>query len=207
MGPQASEDVTRLLDAMASGDHAAAERLFPLIYDGLHALAVRAMQSQRAGHTLQATALVHEAYLKLVQPASPAWESRAHFLRVAARAMRSVLIDHARARRTDKRGGGWKRSPLDDGAVFTDSPSGDVLALDEALKRLAALDGRKAEIVELRYFGGLEVDEAARVLSVSGVTIKREWRLAKAWLRHELERGAAVGDVPGSPDRPRGGRR
>ncbi len=194
MGPKASEDVTRLLGAMAKGDRGAVDQLLPLVYGELRALAARAMNGQAAGHTLQATALVHEAYLRLMQPADAAWQDRAHFLRVAAKAMRCVLIDHARARGAGKRGGGRRGVPLDEGAALGAEPSADVLAIDEALGRLTVLDAAKAEIVELRFFGGLGVEEAARVVGVSPATVKREWRLARAWLHREL--GGGDGGAP-----------
>ncbi len=184
-----SEDVTRLLGAMAKGDRGAVDQLLPLVYGELRALAARAMNGQAAGHTLQATALVHEAYLRLMPPRDAAWQDRAHFLRVAAKAMRCVLIDHARARGAGKRGGGRRGVPLDEGAALGAESSTDVLAIDEALGRLAAFDAAKAEIVELRFFGGLGVEEAARVAGVSPATVKREWRLARAWLHRELGGG------------------
>ncbi len=189
VGSNPSEDVTRLLGAMAKGDRGAVDQLLPLVYGELRALAARAMNGQAAGHTLQATALVHEAYLRLMQPRDGAWEGRAHFLRVAAKAMRCVLIDHARARGAGKRGGGRRGVPLEESAVVAAEPSADVLAIDEALGRLAALDAPKAEIVELRFFGGLGVDETARVVGASPATVKRQWRLAKAWLHRELGGG------------------
>jgi RNA polymerase sigma factor (TIGR02999 family) len=185
--------VTPLLHAWAAGDSTALDRLVPLVYGDLHRLAERAMRAQPEGHTLQATALVHETYLRLVErpsgSAAVAWEGRAHFFGVAARAMRSVLVDHARARRAAKRGGpAARRLTLEvaEAVAPGQGPTVDVLALDEALDRLAAMDGRKARLVELRYFAGLGIDEAAAVLGVSPATVKRDWTAARAWLRREL---------------------
>ena len=184
-------DVTLLLHAMSEGRASAADDLFPIVYGQLHSLARACMRGQNAGHTLQTTALVNEAYLKLIGPTHPdkQWEGRQHFMRVAARAMRSVLVDHARANHAAKRGGGWMRSPLAAAATFTGEPSADLLALDEALTALAAFDERKAHIVELRFFGGLSVEETAAATGASTATIKRDWRLARAWLRRELDAG------------------
>lgn len=179
--------VTDLLRAWASGDQAALDELLPLVYDELRRQARRYMRAQPAGHTLQTTALVHEAYLRLVGQSSVEWEGRAHFFGVAAKAMRSILVDHARARNAAKRGGWARAITLDDaGGVAGPQASVDVLALDEALGRLAELDSRKSQLVELRYFGGLGIDEAAAVLGVSPATVKRDWTTARAWLRREL---------------------
>ena len=181
-------DVTALLLAWGAGDGSAAERLLPAVYDELRRQAERAMRRE-GEHTLQATALVHEAYLRLVDQRRVEWRNRAHFFGIAAQMMRRVLVDHARARLSHKRGGGAQVVMLSDADVAT--PSGDadaldVLALHEALERLAALDADQARVVELRYFGGLSIEETAEALSVSPATVKREWAVARAWLRREL---------------------
>lgn len=175
--------VTRLL---ASGSQAAFDDLFPLVYGELRRIAAREMRDEKPGRTLQTTALVHEAYLRLLKDASLSFENRAHFLGIAARAMREILIERARARVAQKRGGHAVRITLDDVTVPTPAPSVDVLALDEALQRLAGLDKRHARVVELRYFGGLSVEETAAALDVSPATVKRAWTLARAWLYREL---------------------
>jgi len=187
MTPGSTQSVTDLLQAWASGDQAALDELLPLVYDDLRRQARRYMRAQPAGHTLQTTALVHEAYLRLVGQSSVEWKGRAHFFGVASKAMRSILVDHARARNAAKRGGSARAITLDDaGGIAGPQASVDVLALDEALGRLAELDARKSRLVELRYFGGLGIDEAAAVLGVSPATVKREWTTARAWLRREL---------------------
>jgi RNA polymerase sigma-70 factor (ECF subfamily) len=187
MARESTRSVTALLQAWSSGDHAALDQLLPLIYDDLRRQARRYMRAQPAGHTLQTTALVHEAYLRLVGQSAVKWTGRAHFFGVAAKAMRSILVDHARARNAAKRGSSARAITLDEGAGFAGpEPDVDVLALDEALGRLAEIDARKSRLVELRYFGGLGIDEAAAVLDVSAATVKREWTTARAWLRREL---------------------
>jgi RNA polymerase sigma factor (TIGR02999 family) len=187
MVPGSTHTVTDLLQAWASGDQAALDQLLPLVYNELRRQARRYMRAQPAGHTLQTTGLVHEAYLRLVGQSSVEWKGRGHFFGVAAKAMRSILVDHARARGAAKRGGPVHAITLDEGeGIAGPQPSVDVLALDEALGRLAELDPRKSELVELRYFGGLGIDEAAAVLGVSPATVKREWVTARAWLRREL---------------------
>lgn len=187
MPPGSTQSVTDLLQAWASGNQAALDELLPLVYDELRRQARRLMRAQPAGHTLQTTALVHEAYLRLVGQSHVEWQGRAHFLGVAAKAMRSVLVDHARARRAAKRGGSARTITLGDGGGIAGPQSSvDVLALDEALERLAELDPRKGRLVELRYFGGLGIEEAAVVLGVSPATVKRDWATSRAWLRREL---------------------
>jgi RNA polymerase sigma factor (TIGR02999 family) len=182
-----TESVTDLLQAWAAGDQAALDELLPLVYDELRRQARRYMRAQTPGHTLQTTALVHEAYLRLAGQSAVDWKGRAHFFGVAAKAMRSILVDHARARTAAKRGGAARAITLDDaGRIAGPQASVDVLALDEALGRLGELDARKSQLVELRYFGGLGIDEAAAVLGVSATTVKREWTTARAWLRREL---------------------
>lgn len=179
--------VTDLLHAWASGEKAALDELLPLVYEELHRQAKRYMRAQPAGHTLQTTALVNEAYLRLVGQTHVDWQCRAHFFGAAAKAMRSILVDHARARSAAKRGGSARAITLDDASgIAGPQASVDVLALDEALGRLAELDSRKCQVVELRYFGGLGIDEAAAVLRISPATVKREWTTARAWLRREL---------------------
>ena len=186
MTPGSTQSVTDLLQAWASGDQTALDDLLPLVYDDLRRQARRFMRAQPAGHTLQTTALVHEAYLRLVGQSPVEWNGRAHFFGVAAKAMRSILVDHARARVAAKRGGSPRVVTLDDAAGVAPQRGVDVLALDDALGRLAELDARKSKLVELRYFGGLGIEEAAAVLGVSPATVKREWTTARAWLRREL---------------------
>lgn len=177
--------VTALLLAWSAGDRGALDALLPAVYDDLHAQAARALRREAPGHTLATTDLVHEAYLRLVDQRRARWENRAQFLGVAAECMRRVLVDHARARLTAKRGGGARAVTLTDAAAPEDGPV-DVLALDDALRRLAALDAQQARVVELRYFGGLNVDETAAALGVSPSTVKRDWAVARLWLRREL---------------------
>jgi RNA polymerase sigma factor (TIGR02999 family) len=188
--PPAQGEVTRLLLAWNQGDQSAIERLMPLVYDELRRLAERHFRRERVGHTLQPTAVVHEAYFRLVDQTRVTWKNRGHFFAVASQAMRRILVDYARARAADKRGGGEKRVTL--AAVeAAPEPSGelDLLALDEALMRLKGLDGAQAQIVELRFFGGLSIEETAEALETSPSSIKREFRSAKAWLYRELGLG------------------
>jgi RNA polymerase sigma factor (TIGR02999 family) len=179
--------VTGLLRAWADGDEGALERLAPLVEAELRRLARGYMRRERRGHTLQTTALVNEAFLRLVGARNVRWQDRAHFLGISARLMRRVLVDHARARGYQKRGGGAQRLTLGEGVAAAPGPRLDVVALDRALEALAAVDPRKARTVELRFFGGLSVEETAAVLQVSPDTVKRDWRLAKLWLLRELE--------------------
>jgi RNA polymerase sigma factor (TIGR02999 family) len=176
-----SVDVTRLLALVQGGDDGAREQLAAEVYSRLRALAHRQLDAG-SGNSMAATDLVHEAYFKLVDQATP-WENRAHFFGVAAKAMRSILVDHARARRALKRGGDLERSPLEDAVASFESRAMNLITLDEALKELAAFDERKALLVDLRFFGGLSMDEAARVLGVSLATAEREWSVTRAWLR------------------------
>jgi RNA polymerase sigma factor (TIGR02999 family) len=185
MAAPASE-VTALLAAFESGDEAAMDQLAPLVYEALRRLARRHLAGQRRGHTLQTADLVNEAYLKLVNVKGTGWTNRVHFFAVASRAMRSVLVDYARRRGYAKRGGNPVRVSLSEADQISVQNTAEVVAVDEALSRLAALDPRKAKIVELRYFGGLSVEETAQVLDLSSRTIKREWRWARAWLYREL---------------------
>ena len=179
-------DVTRLLADLSAGRDEAREKLIPLVYDELHALAALHIRRQKPGHTLQATALVHEAYLRLGGDDKAEWESRAHFLRIAAKVMRSVLVDHERRRQSEKRGGGRRRVPLLSTVEITEDPTHSLLDLDAALDRLAGMDPQTAQVVELRFFGGLSVEDVGRVIGISPRTVNREWTLAKAWLRKEM---------------------
>ncbi len=181
-----TDAVTRLLVDWRNGDQAALEELMPLVYDELRRRAASYLARERANHTLQPTALVHEAFFRLVNQNKIEWQNKAHFLGVAARVMRLILIDHARAHRAAKRGGN-KKVTLDDACGWSEPINVDVLALDEALKRLEELDERQSKVVELRFFGGLNIEETAEVLGISAATVKREWRMAKAWLHSELQ--------------------
>jgi RNA polymerase sigma factor (TIGR02999 family) len=183
------QDVTQLLLAWGDGDEAALEKLVPIVEAELHRVARRYLNQERPGHTLQPTALVNEAYLRLMDWKSAGWQNRAHFLGVAANVMRRILVDYARRRRYLKRGGELVRDSLDEEAIVSAAPGADVVALDEALVRLAAIDMRKSRIVELRFFGGLTVEETAELLKISPRTVKREWSLAQAWLYSELSGG------------------
>lgn len=183
--PTASKNVTQLLLDWRGGNEQALERLMPLVYDELRRLAARYMRRERPEHTLQATALVNEAYLRLVDM-RVSWQDRAHFFAVAARLMRRLLVDHARAQRRAKREAGGQKVSLDEAVQVSAKPALDLVALDEALTRFATFDPRKAEIVELHFFGGLSNEEVAEALGISRATVQRELRLAKAWLNHEL---------------------
>src|SRR6476619_4381946 len=189
--PSASQQkVTELLTRWSDGDDAALAELTPLVYEELRRLAHRQMGAERLDHTLQTTALVHEAYLRLADQTNPRWQNRAHFFAVAARAMRQILVSYARSQRSQKRGGGALMVELDEGAIVSPEESKEIVELHEALERLAALDSRKAQVVELKYFGGLNYDEMAEVLKISRVTVRRDWEFAKLWLYTELH-GAA----------------
>ncbi|HVZ95141.1 MAG TPA: sigma-70 family RNA polymerase sigma factor [Phycisphaerales bacterium] len=185
--------VTQLIDAVTNGDSSALETLLPVVYDELRAIAEQHLRSERSDHTLQPTALVHEAYLKLVDQREQRWQNRAHFFAVAALAMRRILVNHAKSRKRIKRGGGRGRVPLDDAiaetpANMTVNPDAvDLEALDAALTRLAEFDDRKARVVELRYFSGLGIDETGEVLGIAPATVKRDWNLARAWLLREMQ--------------------
>jgi RNA polymerase sigma factor (TIGR02999 family) len=178
--------VTELLRAWSDGDDGALERLTPLVAAELRRLARGHMRRERRGHTLQTTALMNEAFLRLTDARRVRWQDRAHFLGIAARLMRRVLVDHARSRGYVKRGGGARRVTLDEGLVSSGEPALDVVALDRALEALSAVDARKARLIDLRFFGGLSVEETAEVLQVSPDTVKRDWRIAKLWLLREL---------------------
>ncbi len=180
--------ITKMLLAWNGGDQAALHRLIPLVHDELRRLAHRYMRGERSGHPLQTTALVNEAYVRLVDSSRVRWQSRAHFFAVSAQLMRRILVDVARARRKRKRGGGGVHVSFDEALAVAGGPGLDVIALDDALRALAAFDERKSKVVELRYFGGLSVDETAEALGVSSVTVMRDWSVAKVWLLRELER-------------------
>jgi len=185
-----AREVTGLLIAWGAGDESAFEQLVPLVHAELRDLAHRAMGRERAGHTLQTTALVNEAYLRLIDVSRVRWQDRAHFFAMSARLMRRILVDHARSRKSQKRGGATRKVSFEEALVVSTERGSDLVALDDALKGLAAVDARKCEVVELRYFGGLSVEESAEALHVSPDTILRDWRLAKAWLLRELSQGA-----------------
>ncbi len=182
------QDVTGLLLEWQQGDGDALDKLTPLVYDELRRIAHRYMQQERGGHTLQTTALVHEAYVRLVGGQKIEWQNRAHFYGVVAQVMRHVLIDHARRLQYIKHGGDAQRISLEDVAVMPHARAAELLALDEALDELARLDPRKARVVELRYFGGLSIEETADVLDISAMTVRRDWRAAKAWLYRALNK-------------------
>jgi RNA polymerase sigma-70 factor (ECF subfamily) len=182
-----SHDVTRLLKAWSAGDEAALEKLVPLVYGELHRAARHYMSGERPEHTLQTTALINEAYLRLVDFQHIGWQNRAQFFGICAQLMRRILVDFARSRRSRKRGGEGFRLPLDETLIISSEPRADLLALDDALKALAVIDERKSRVIELRFFGGLSVQETAEVVKVSEETVKRDWRLAKAWLIREFK--------------------
>ena len=178
--------VTQLLAEWSDGDNAALVELTPLVYEELRRLAHHFMDGQRPDHTLQTTALVDEAYLRLADQTSPSWQNRAHFFAVAARSMRQILVNYAKSSRAQKRGGGALKVELDEAAIVSPEQSKEIVDLHEALERLATLDSRKAQVVELKYFGGLNYDEMAEVLKISPITVRRDWEFAKLWLYTEL---------------------
>ena len=186
ISPPPREHVTQMLVDWSKSDPEAAARLMPFVYEELRQLARQYLQRERPDHTLQATGLVHEAYLRLVDQNTTTWQNRAHFLGVAAQVMRRILVDYARTHRAEKRGGGWDKLAFDEALAPSAERSLDLVALDDALKDLLALDPRQSQIVELRFFGGLTNEEIGEVLDVSPRTVKREWRMAKAWLRREI---------------------
>ena len=185
-GAGARRDVTGLLVAWGNGDESVLEELMPIVHGELRRLARRLMRGERGNHTLQTTALVNEAYLRLVDLNRVRWQDRAHFFAMSARLMRRILVDHARSRNYQKRGGALRRVSLDEALVVSGERGTDLVALDDALAALAAVDPRKSQVVELRFFGGLSIEEAAEALQVSGETVLRDWRFARAWLRREL---------------------
>ena len=178
--------VTQLLQQWSHGDNAVLTELTPLVYEELHRLAHHYMERQRPNHTLQTTALVNEAYLRLADQTNPTWQSRAHFFAVAARAMRQILVSYARSTRAQKRGGAGARIELNEAAIISPEQSKEIVDLHEALERLATLDSRKAQVVELKFFGGLNYEEIAEVLNIARVTARRDWEFAKVWLYTEL---------------------
>jgi len=188
--PRSSESINDLLARWRAGDQQALKALIPLVYDELHGLAHHFLRAERTGHTLQSTALVHEAYLRLVSGTPAQTQNRAHFMAVAARLMRQILVDYARSRRAIKRGPEHKVE-LDDGLDLPQKQHLDIVALDDALNALSRRDAQQEQIVELRFFGGLTVGETAEVLDVSAATVKRDWLVAKAWLTREVRRGAS----------------
>ncbi len=187
MGSSSKQEVTQFLRAWSQGDRTALDQLYELVYDELHRLAHRYMSRENPGQTLQTTALVNEAYLRLANSNDLNWQDRAHFFAVSANVMRRILIDNARARRAERRGGNDVEIALDDAPEITQKKEPDLIALDEALIELAKVNDRQSKVVELRYFGGLSVEETAEVLKVSSDTVMRDWRFAKAWLKREIE--------------------
>src|SRR5438309_3896012 len=181
-----ANNVTQLLVAWGNGDEAARDRLMPLVYHELHRLAHQYMNKERPGHTLQTSALVNEAYLRLIDQKQVHWQNRAHFFGIAAQLMRRILVDYARSRRYQKRGGEAQQVELNEAMIVSRERAADVIALDDALKSLAEFDERKSQIVELRFFGGLSIEETAQVLEVSPGTVMRDWTLTKAWLRKAI---------------------
>ena len=181
-------DVTQVLRELSDGQESAPARLMPLVYDELRKLAQGYLQEERTDHTLQATALVHEAYIRLVDWKNVTWQNRAHFFALAAQVMRRILVDHAREKQAQKRGGGSTRLSLEDAVSFAQPREVDLVALDDALKELAELDPTQSKIVELRFFGGLTIEETAEALRISPATVKREWTMAKAWLYKTIVR-------------------
>ena len=188
MAKPSSHDITRLLLDWRDGDQAALDQLAPLIYDDLRRLAHRRLLGERAGHTLQTTALVNEAYLRLIDQREASWQNRAHFFAIAARLMRRILLDYARTRHYAKRAGVERQVALDEAAELSDERGAELIAVDEALTNLAAFDERKSHVVELRFFGGLTIEETAEALQISHATVEREWTTARAWLYRELSK-------------------
>jgi RNA polymerase sigma factor (TIGR02999 family) len=183
--------ITQLLVEWGKGDARALDKLMPLVYEELHRIARHYMAGERPGHTLQTTALIHEAYLRLTNQEEIAWQNRAHFFAVAAQAMRRILVDHARSRDAAKRGGGVPKAAMEETALLTQKQARELVALDDALRDLTTIDPRKSQVVELRYFGGMSVEETAEILGVSSVTVMREWSTAKAWLLRAISQRQA----------------
>ena len=186
--PALPSEVTQLLISWSHGDTAALEELVPLVEAELRSLARQYMAREHPGHTLQTSALINEAYIRLIDQQNAPWQNRSHFFGVAAQVMRHILIDHARSYTYAKRGGGARKISLDDVPDMTDRRAGELLALDDALKNLATIDPRKSQIIELRFFGGLTIEETAQAMNISSITVTREWRSAKAWLRREISK-------------------
>jgi len=191
------DEVTQLLLDWSNGSEAALERLTPLVYDELHRLAHRHMRRERPGHTLQTSALLNEVYLRLINQRSVHWQNRVQFFSIASRLMRRVLVDHARAHNRNKRGGGALQISLDEAAHVSQERAAELIALDDALSGLAAIDQRKTQVVELRFFGGMNIQETAEILKVSTVTVMRDWSTAKAWLKREIETGVTSAECKG----------
>jgi RNA polymerase sigma factor (TIGR02999 family) len=191
-GAAAMDEISKLLRAWSDGDRSALEGLTPIVYDELHRLAHRYMKRERPGHSLQTTALVNEAYMRLVDYERMQWQNRAHFFAVSAQLMRRILVDHARGHNL-KRGGGAQQVSLEEAAVVVGDRTADLVALDDAMNALARLDPRKVQVVEMRFFGGLSVEDTAEVLKVSPATVRREWSTAKVWLYRELAGGTGDG--------------
>ena len=189
--PPISPDVTQLLRNWQDGDQTARDQFLGIVYDELRRQAARYLRRERADHTLQPTALVHEAYLQLIDQSRVNWESRAHFFGAAARLMRRILVDHARAHQAEKRGSGEEKLALNEAIAVPESKDLNILALNDALEELARLDERQSRIVELRYFGGLSIEETATITGVSPATVKREWAMAKVWLHNQIKRTSA----------------
>lgn len=189
--PPISPDVTQLLRNWQDGDQTARDQFLGIVYDELRHQAARYLRRERADHTLQPTALVHEAYLQLIDQSRVNWESRAHFFGAAARLMRRILVDHARAHQAEKRGSGEEKLALNEAIAVPESKDLNILALNDALEELARLDERQSRIVELRYFGGLSIEETATITGVSPATVKREWAMAKVWLHNQIKRTSA----------------
>lgn len=191
MKPSGSEPVTELLQRWRAGEQQCLDQLIPLVDCELRRIAHRHMRAERPGHTLQTTALVNEAFLKLIEGGQTDWQNRTRFFGLAAQLMRHILVDHARGLTSEKRGGGIQRLPLDEALIFSPGKSAALVALDDALNELAKFDARKAKVVELRYFGGMSVEDTAEVLRVHPNTVIHDWKLARVWLKRELTRGAA----------------
>ena len=182
------QNITRLLDDLGSGNREAVNRLLPLVYEELQRMAHGQLRREREGHTLNTTALVHEAYLKLVDQKETHWENRGHFFAIASIAMRRILVNYAKMRAADKRGGGIANLPLEESLIaFSDDRADEIVALDEALQKLALINERAAKVVECRFFGGLPIEETAQALGIAPMTVKRDWLLAKTWLKREME--------------------
>lgn len=192
MGAPSQKQITQMLVDWGNGDEAALEKLTPLVYGELHRLARRYMKRERPGHTLQTSALVNEAYIRLIDWKSVQWQNRAHFFGVSAQLMRRILVDFARSRDYAKRGGGTRQVSLDEAAVVPSGRGADLVAMDDALNTLAALDARQSRVVEMRFFGGLKLEEIAEVLEVSVGTVRRDWSLARAWLHRELSQESLI---------------
>jgi RNA polymerase sigma factor (TIGR02999 family) len=191
MDSPAAHDVTQLLIAWSNGNQAARDQLMSVVYEELHRLAQRYMRRESPAHTLQTSALVHEAFLRLVDQRDVHWQNRAHFFGIAAQMMRRILVDYARSRSYAKRGGGARAVSLDEGLIVSNERSAEVVAVHEALEELAKFDARKSQVVELRFFGGLSINETAEVLGVSPGTVAGDWTMAKAWLRREISAGTS----------------